>query len=1072
MRALVIASAMCLSTLGIALATDARAAIRMPTNIQAQELGAALQALAKSREFQIVYRPEYVRDRTTSGAAGELTRDEALARILADTGLTFRYLNENTVTIEPFGADRNTGSAPTRSSEPADAVERSSSFWSRLRLAQSDSPSSSQGEGKGKDRAAGEKESTAEEYEPQAGKGIPEILVRGKKFSLNADIERTRDDIQPYVVLDRKAIEQSGATTVNDLLRSRLPMNYMRSSSLQDSSAVGSGNESSISLRGLDSSQTLILIDGRRAGLRGIVGTESQADINGIPLSAIERIEVLPTTASGIYGGSATGGVVNVVLRRDYTGIETSLNYENSFRNDGTTRRADVSGGFSLAGGKTSVQFTGSYSDADPLFAGDRNFFYDNKRRVYANRIAANPNYLASLTSPPLGATTNIRSTTGAPLVLDSAYGGAPLNSSFTSVPYGYQGVSSDNAAALLANAGRYNLDPAQTAQSGGARATLLGQPLVRAASVTVRQKLSPTIEAFMDLSGSSNYSSFNSLGMTGTFTLQPNAAANPFQQPIRVTTPIMTPGDETRFTKSQARRGLLGIIVQLSDNWSAEVDYAVDRADIEQTTTPMQFSAAAGTSISAGSTDVLRDTNAFPSDLTSFIIPGFSVAPSHSLQQDATIHFAGPVGQLPGGRPTVSMLYEYRQQDYSEFTQVSYNAAGTPTPTLYSDQSSGTHSLYLETRVPLISELNRMRGVQRLDLQVAARYDRYRQVGGGFLTDAGQANPDTVNTLSSFDPTIGLQYKPVSGLTLRSSFGTGFLPPGLNQLTPNAPLPFASGFVDPKRGGEVLAEVMYASGGSPSLQPEQSESLSAGFVLNPTFVPALRVSADWTRISKQDNITTIAFSQNNLNQEDLLPGVFTRGPVEGRSCTPVCPITGFNGAFINAVRAETESYDFSVDYVQSTRSLGTFSFAATGTRLLHNQVQTAPTLPALERVGVQGMPDWQGVATFDWRKGRFSAGWTTQYLDAIWITSDRAFNVAQGADHLSSATFHDVATRYEFEDLFGASSNRLESLVVSLGVKNIFDKRPRFYGSFVNTYDPSTSPKMATYYVTVRAAL
>src|SRR5688500_5694625 len=96
MRALVIASALCLSTLGIALATDARAAIRTPTNIQPQGLGTALQALAKAREFQIVYRPEYVRDRTTGGAAGELTRDEALARILANTGLTFRYLNENT----------------------------------------------------------------------------------------------------------------------------------------------------------------------------------------------------------------------------------------------------------------------------------------------------------------------------------------------------------------------------------------------------------------------------------------------------------------------------------------------------------------------------------------------------------------------------------------------------------------------------------------------------------------------------------------------------------------------------------------------------------------------------------------------------------------------------------------------------------------------------------------------------------------------------------------------------------------------------------------------------------------
>ena len=95
-------------------------------------------------------------------------------------------------------------------------------------------------------------------------------------------------------------------------------------------------------------------------------------------MNAIERIEVLPTTASGIYGGSATGGVVNVVLRRDYRGVETSLSYENTVREDVRARRADVSGEFNFGQGRTSLQFTASYSDAGPLFLGDRDFYYDN----------------------------------------------------------------------------------------------------------------------------------------------------------------------------------------------------------------------------------------------------------------------------------------------------------------------------------------------------------------------------------------------------------------------------------------------------------------------------------------------------------------------------------------------------------------------------------------------------------------------------------------------------------------------------------------------------------------------
>src|SRR5262249_27682735 len=149
--------------------------------------------------------------------------------------------------------------------------------------------------------------------------GIPQVMIRSSR-SLDADIERTADDIQPYVVIDREAIRKSGAENVEDLLKTRLSMNYAALSNNQTTGSI-TGNRSSIALRGLSADQTLSLIDGRRAGSLVAGGTGTQVDLNAIPLAAIERIEVLPTTASGIYGGSATGGVVNVVLRREYTGI-------------------------------------------------------------------------------------------------------------------------------------------------------------------------------------------------------------------------------------------------------------------------------------------------------------------------------------------------------------------------------------------------------------------------------------------------------------------------------------------------------------------------------------------------------------------------------------------------------------------------------------------------------------------------------------------------------------------------------------------------------------------------------
>ena len=187
--------------------------MKKPIDIPWQPLAHALRRLVTERDMQLIYSSALIESRQSHGASGELTSIEVLARLLGDTGLTWRYLDEKTVTIEPAP------SAPPRTQEEESTKER-------------------------EDRDA-----------PDAGTpdGTPQVLVRGAS-SLNADIERTRDDIQPYDVLNRKMIEQSGASSVNELLRSRLTMNYVRSTSLQDSTGtVGVGNESSIALRGLTS---------------------------------------------------------------------------------------------------------------------------------------------------------------------------------------------------------------------------------------------------------------------------------------------------------------------------------------------------------------------------------------------------------------------------------------------------------------------------------------------------------------------------------------------------------------------------------------------------------------------------------------------------------------------------------------------------------------------------------------------------------------------------------------------------------------------------------------------------
>src|SRR5690606_34810404 len=131
-------------------------------------------------------------------------------------------------------------------------------------------------------------------------KGIPEMLVSGQR-SLNADIPRSQDGVQPYVIFDEEQIERSMAANLGDFLIARLPMNTETTAASQKS-GFGTehfANSSSINLRGLGANQTLILVNGRRIpGLNSIFfgGSFKQSDINGIALSSVKRIEVLPST--------------------------------------------------------------------------------------------------------------------------------------------------------------------------------------------------------------------------------------------------------------------------------------------------------------------------------------------------------------------------------------------------------------------------------------------------------------------------------------------------------------------------------------------------------------------------------------------------------------------------------------------------------------------------------------------------------------------------------------------------------------------------------------------------------
>src|SRR5262249_38276166 len=148
---------------------------------------------------------------------------------------------------------------------------------------------------------------------------VPEIMVVGQRTQ-NADIRRFENDVQPYTVVAKAQIVNAHRDDVDQFFNSRITANTQ---AIPPSLSQSGDPLSAIDLRGLGPQNTPVLIDGRRMPqIPASASDFRQADLNAIPLHAIQRIEVLTGAAGGIYGFGALGGVVNVVLDRDSRGFE------------------------------------------------------------------------------------------------------------------------------------------------------------------------------------------------------------------------------------------------------------------------------------------------------------------------------------------------------------------------------------------------------------------------------------------------------------------------------------------------------------------------------------------------------------------------------------------------------------------------------------------------------------------------------------------------------------------------------------------------------------------------------
>ncbi len=748
-----------------------RTAVKL--DIAAQPISDALNEFARQAGLQVFFLASEDSKRMVSTAlAGTFPPQQALARLLSNTGLNYEYLDARTIAIRSRKAGNTSSSSLWRDGRDGLSTQM------RLALV---AEGSTDAESDSKNKAKRESDEQAE------------VVVEDSRIKpltgANVDLPRGRDDAQPYYIFDSKKIELSGATSVEDFLTRNLTMNVLRSTNTGNTTSYGTNSD--VNLRGLGSDNTLILVNGRRVPNAVVLSGNYQPDVNGISPAMIDRIEVLPSSASGIYGANALAGVVNIVLKSNYTGGDVRANYSNTLDSDAARRSIALNYGWSLEGGKTQLQISAQYSDGNSMRLQDRaDLIRDNYARVFSNNSAR----VYSISSPFAGATTNISNTVDANLELDS---GGMLDSRITYVSPGTAPGTSAAAldAMLAANAGAYNLDlPSLYWLQTGLGSYFGFTPTSRSASASLTRKLLPNLEAFVEYSyrrnrGESLYSGyFNSSRRVGA-----DASTNPFTTDVVVTMPAQYL--KPRIGTFDTGTATVGLKATLPHGWLAQLDYAHSKSDSDHI-----FQATDNGGINAdmldGAINPFVDTQLYPVSIDPY---GAAYAITHgSTQNDLALRGFGPLPSLPWGVPHLTFGLENRMLgtvngNYETITPSSHSR------TVYFGRKQVNTSLYMELQAPLLRR-DSLPLVHTLDLQLAGRADRYTVTTGtptantNVLTGTTTYGSPNINgepytdrqRFESVNPTIAIKYQPVESLTLRASYATAFQPPTASQLQRN----------------------------------------------------------------------------------------------------------------------------------------------------------------------------------------------------------------------------------------------------------------------------------------------
>jgi len=742
----------------------------------------------------------------------------------------------------------------------------------------------------------------------QSGEQMEEVTVTGSRIARPSDLEA----ISPVVSIDSGEIAKAGYANLQQLLV-KLPTagngTFSTRGNNQDSTANGTA---AISLRGLGADATLVLVNGRRVTISSFAEgvTTNFVDINSIPVSAIERIEVLKDGASAVYGSDAVAGVVNIILRDDFEGLELTGSYGST--TEGDHGETTVSALWGTGGDNGNVTLILDYFKNDTLYNKDRGSLgsanqssrggVDSRSsRGFPGRFVVNGSTRIDPACPP-------ESVAGQTCVYD--YG--PWN-------------------LLTPEAERVGL-------------MLLGS-----------YAFGPDLELFTEIGVQHNRSIAQ-------------GAPTPLDESAGLTVPVTHPGNpyvgatsirvgRFRTVDAGARqwdiqsdnlRLVLGLRGAIND-WDWEVSAQRGRSESDQNGDRSQGWVRTDflqQEINAGRYSPFGGTYNSPDVINAITTSLVRQGKADLTAYDATVW--GDLFDMPAGAARMAAGVEYRDESISDVPDDQFQRGLIfGTESVSASGSRDSWSAYVEFALPLL---------ESLELQLAGRYDDYSDFG------------DTTN------PKLGLRWQPLDSLAFRASWGTGFRAPSLAQvgLGPSQESRFFLDTYGCADNTAYCATTDYnlVFAGNPNLEAEESESWNFGVGWEPT--ASLTLSLDYWDIKQENKIDEAPFDYLyttfcNDQQSDIC----IRGtPLPGDTLGPLLRI---NTGFINIGEQSVSGVDLAADYASDlaggTLSVGLFySYLLSFERVELND--TGSEFITRELAGKYEYPEHRWTLTGDWTSG------------------------------------------------------------------------------------------------------